>query len=64
MSQNQSAVVVVRKDWINTKVRHLINYGRDSGSLDDTHLVIGDLARGHVGSSRPLVEEHRNCLTD
>jgi hypothetical protein len=43
MSQNQSAVVVVTKDWINTTVRHLINHGQESRSTGETHLVIGDL---------------------
>jgi hypothetical protein len=43
MAQQQTAIVVVRKDWINTSVRHLINHGNESRSTGDTHLIFGDL---------------------
>jgi hypothetical protein len=43
MSQKQTAIVVVSKDWINTSVRHLINEGRESRSTGETHLVYADL---------------------
>ena len=44
MAQQQTAIVVVTKDWINTSwVRHLINQGKESRSTGDTHLITADL---------------------
>ena len=49
MSQKQTAIVVVSKDWIDSAVKHLINDGRESRSTGDTHIVYADLE----GSSDP-----------
>jgi hypothetical protein len=44
MVKPQTAIVVVRKDWVNTSwLSHLINRGNESRSTGDTHLITADL---------------------
>ena len=42
MAQKQTAIVVVRKQWVND-LRYLLNDGRESGSAEGVHLLIGAL---------------------
>ena len=43
MSQQQTAFVVVSKDWLDTGIRYCINHGRTSRSTSNTHILIGDV---------------------
>src|ERR1035438_2482114 len=43
MSQQQTAFVVVSKDWLDTGVRYCISHGRKSRSTSNTHILIGDV---------------------
>jgi hypothetical protein len=42
MAQKQTAIVVVKKQWVND-LRHLLHDGHESRSTDDVHLLIGAL---------------------
>jgi hypothetical protein len=39
----QTAIVVVTKEWIDTGVRFLLNDGKMSGSTSNTHIVTADV---------------------